>query len=942
MTEARWARLSEVFHRAIELSSGQERDAWLDQTCGADLSLRRNVQRLLDAHAAPSLANPAARLEMPDLELAPGDRLAHYRVEAKIGQGGMGVVYRAFDTRLHRLVALKVLPPLYAASEDCRHRLRREARAASSLNHPNIVTVHEAGNDQDLDFIAMEYIDGAGLGERIGDQGMPVPQLVRYALQITGALSAAHAAKILHRDVKPSNIMVTREDRIKVLDFGLARLMEPGEEQLPDPTLTGQVRGTPAYMSPEQAEGRKLDARSDVFSLGCVLYQMAVGHRPFEGDSYITVMYRITNEAPRRPAEIVALPPDLEALILRCLEKDPARRFQSMDELKSALQALDMGARPRRTGPAARRLVRRLPIAAAAIVLLVVAGWTVSRLLPWGSSRTVPRRPVKFAITPANLRRGGPGEVDSEVSVSRDGKHIAYVESPAGQLWIRDIDSERARPVPGATAAFQVFWAPDNQWVGYASGEACAIRPGCELMKIPVTGGTPRRIVTIGGGIKRAAWSSDGRTIVYCDSRGLYTVPADGGAAARIIEHAHIEHPSLIDLPGGRRAFLYQALDAEHPGHALYLQVVGESRRRLLKVSESTNPYPAWSPTGHVVYVDGPNFRPSIWALPVSLSSLSPSGSSFRIVESGSAPMVSATGTLVYGDPPSSRLQLAWVDRSGKRVSTVSEPRVQSRPLLSPDGRRVAVVVREPGWDLAVYDSETGVQTQLTSDRNSEALGSWTGGGITYVSFTTREWAILSKPAEPGAAPKQWLQSSSGLGFPEWSPDGRFLIYNARGRESQGDLLYRERRGAGELGGENVFLRTPAHEAEARFSPDGRYVAYVSDETGPSEIYVRGFPNGEQRWKISANGGGSPRWRRDGLELFYAAGARLMAASVTLSPSLQVGTPVKLFEKPSAGFLQFDAAAGGRRFIVLERPAAEPPLSVHVVQDWFEEFRNRK
>ncbi|MFN7937802.1 MAG: protein kinase [Bryobacteraceae bacterium] len=861
MTQGRWARVSALFQKAVELPAGAERDAWLEETCGGDATLRRNVERLLSAYGEPSLESPVERLAGVELELAPGEMLGHYRVEAKIGQGGMGIVYRGFDTKLHRLVALKVLPPFYTNSEERKQRLLREARAASMLNHPNIVTVHEVGSDQDVDFIAMEHIDGCGLQERIGVTGMPVAELVRYALQITDALAAAHAMKVLHRDIKPTNIMVTRDDRIKVLDFGLARFMEPGEHS-PQQTLTGQefVRGTPAYMSPEQAEGKKLDGRSDIFSVGCVLYQMATGRRPFEGGSHISVMYKVTNEPARRPTELAALPVELERVILRCLEKDAAKRFASMGELKAALEGLDVGARAKRTNPAARRMA----LIVAGAVVLAGLGWGAWRVLQRSGGGGV-RRTVKFAITPSNLLRGGLGEVDSEVSISRDGKHIAYVESHAGQLWIRDIDSERARPVEGATAVYQVFWSPDNQWIGYSSGQGCGSRPGCDLMKVRVSGGATERIVKMAGSFKRASWSADGRTIVYCDSLGMYVVAGAGGEAKRIVEHSHIEHPSILDLPDGRRAFLYQAMDGEQPSHAIYVQVEGE-KRRLVKVSESTNPYPAWSTTGHVIYVDGPNYAPSIWALPFSLERLEATGKAFQIVESGSAPMLSATGTMVYGDPPSNRLQLSWVDRAGKSLSRVGEARMQSRPVLSPDGREVAVVSREPGWDLVVYDAERGTVRQFTSDARSEALGAWNGDAITYVSFTTKEWVVVSK----GKITKEWLRSPVAVSNPQWSADGRYLLYGRRTRESQGDVMYRERRGE-ELGEEKVFVRSAAQEGDASFSADGRLVAYFSDESGRNEVYVREFPDGKAR-RVSRDGGNWPRWRRDGRELLFASG----------------------------------------------------------------------
>jgi serine/threonine protein kinase len=406
-------------------------------------------------------------------------------------------------------------------------RLLREARAASGLNHPNIVTIYEIGAEEDVDFIAMEYIEGKSLSELIPPRGVNPQEVLRCGAQIADALGKAHSAGVLHRDLKPSNIMITAEGCVKLLDFGLANMFEPvtsPERMLKSDALTqeGVVAGTAAYMSPEQAEGRNLDAPSDLFSFGTVLYEMATGRRPFTGNSRLTLMHRIANEEPQHPGQIVPLPPALEALILRCLQKNPSSRYQTAAELKAAIEGLELETPATVARPAAefspwrRNTTIRRGVLLLAGTLAVAAIGNLGMRMVRRSPEVSAMRTVRFTIAPVGLSRSGASaEIDAEVSISRDGKHIAYVASPDDQLWIRDLDQEQARPVPGATGAYQVFWSPDNEQVGYSSGRACGIRSGCDLVRIAARGGTPVLITKLPFAFRRASWSSDGTHISF-------------------------------------------------------------------------------------------------------------------------------------------------------------------------------------------------------------------------------------------------------------------------------------------------------------------------------------------------------------------------------------------------------------------------------------------
>ena len=902
-----------------------------------------------------------------------GHTISHYRILEKLGEGGMGAVYKAEDTKLERAVALKFLPAHLLGNEDVRKRFAREAKAAASLDHPNICTVHEIDEYEGKAFISMSLIEGESLDQKISAGPLKLEEALSIAQQVTKGLEAAHKRGIVHRDIKPENIMVGEDGHVTVMDFGLAQLTEASRL-----TRTDETVGTVAYMSPEQTEGSGTDQRTDIWSLGVVLYEMITGQKPFKGDYDKAVMYSILNEEPEPLTALrTGVPMELELLVSKCLAKGAEERYQHTGELVLDLRALrkklGSGRSTLLKGPVRRQTAAAEPtsavdsselpataasdpaasrevapmrkyrlawVAAAAGAALAVLSLAYSFLrLREAEPPAVPLR--HFSIAPAAPVRAVSAAGESALAISPDGNRIAFTEEgPDGRIWILDLERNRSRALGGTEGARAPFWSPDGNYIAYAVGD--------DLAKVSLEDGQSVTVCSLPAASEYffgGAWSADGEVMVFADG-GLWQVSALGGEPSPISLPEEISEavhwPHFLPLEAGRRVVAFA-----HGGLNGALHVFDVETGRFESLGPGDRAF--YSPSGHLVYQ--PSYsKHDLWAMPFSLDTLSAAGEAFPIAENARIPSVARDGTLVYLDGAAEGApQLVWLDRRGNKTGEIGQPQESlGFPALSPDGRRVAV---EAEGDVWVYEIERGVRTRLSTSPEYDFRPVWspTGNEVAFTSSRAGSEDIFIRQADGSGEERLLLSTLRHASVSDWSRDGNYLLCHSRGSGDAGDLWYLLRREDGSGWDPHLLLQTSFGEVAPRLSPDGRYVAYQSNESGQSEVYVQPFPDGGRRVTVSSNGGTKVRWSRDGDELFYVEGQTLVAVPVTSGASFSVGSATRLFDHPSLSrggyFAPYDVSVGGRRFILPEVQkasvdAGEP--SIHVVQNWYEEFRDRQ
>jgi serine/threonine-protein kinase len=888
--------------------------------------------------------------------LPTGTQLGPYEIVAPIGAGGMGEVYRARDTRLDRTVAIKVLPQHLADTPEARQRFEREARAVSALNHPHICTLHDVGSQDGTEFLVMEYLEGETLAARLEKGPLPLAQVLQYGIQIADALDKAHRQGIIHRDLKPGNIMLTKSGA-KLLDFGLAKAALPlaaGATLTATVTRTtpvtqqGTIVGTFQYMSPEQVEGKEVDGRSDIFSLGAVLYEMVTGRRAFPGKSQLSVASAILEKDPEPISTLQPMtPPALERAVKRCLAKEPDDRWQTARDLLLELKWVAEGGSHvtlSPTGPAkgVRPLGRRAVILTFGTLLLVAA---IASLAMWDLKPTPPRPVSRTVITlPPGQRLGGLDQ--AAVALSPDGTHLVYVATQGGtqQLYLRAMDSLEAKLIPGTEGATEPFFSPDGRWLGFFAGQ--------KLKRVSLSGGAA---LTLGdapfpGG---ASWSSHGM-IAFAPSVGsaLQQVPDGGGTPQPLthLEKGEVSQRWPEFLPDGK-AVLFTAAptNASWANAQVAVQSVGTGERQNL-IKEAT--HPRYAVSGQLIYAQGG----SLMAVPFDLQRLAVTGAAVPVVESvlqspssGAAQYsFSATGSLVYisGGVEADQRSLVWVTRNGTEQPVTAPARAYVFPRLSPDGRRVGVGITEQETQVWLYDLARETLTRFTFEGNVNLNAAWTPDGKRIAFQSNKEGPLnLFWQRADGSGGLERLTTSEYNNFPiSWSPDGQLLAFVEVNPTTGYDIwvLQLSDRKA------QPFLRTPFNESVPRFSPDGRWLAYVSNESGRWEVYVLAYPGPGGKWQISTEGGTEPVWNSNGRELFYRSGDKMMAVDIATQPSFTAGKPRVLFEgryNPAPGTTpNYDVSPDGQRFLMVKPSKASEaaaPTQINVVLNWFEELKRR-
>ena len=908
MTPERWRRVEQVYQAARDRAPSQ-RGVYIEETCGTDPDLRKEVESLLhqdDSTPEMPLNRPAwlafGGPENTGAKPAPGTRLGPYEIEYALGAGGMGEVFRARDTRLNRPVAIKILRAQFS------DRFEREARAISALNHPHICTLYDVG----ADFLVMEFLEGETLASRLKKGPLPMDIVLQFGAQIASGLAAAHGKDLVHRDLKPANIMLTKAG-VKVLDFGLAK--GTGDE-----TLTCGIFGTPAYMAPEQKQGKLCDARTDIYALGLILREMAAGKRTDAASESET--------------------PQFTQLVDRCLREDPEERWQSAADLANMLEWL----RAQPSAPVSRGKgsgKRTLWIAAAVVFAVALIAGLAAAVWSKSTHRSAPPSVVRLALAvPSDGLVADPGQLSGAPSISPDGKVVVLSLATNGSfsLWMRRLDSDRFEPLEGTQGdAKQPFWSPDGTQIAFfADGKV-------KKMKMPhgkpeILCETPTQ--TARGG----AWSSKGVILFGVNYKGLMKVPENGGDPVLVaglessLRENSLRSPQF--LPDGRR-FIYFSRTLDARNHGVYLDAldtVGKLPRKKLATSDGPSAlgYDPYSGRNFLIFPkDG-----QLWAQRFDEASGSVGGEKLAISDDVGQFSVSATGTLVFRQAAVEQSTLSWVDRTGKPTGQAGQPGDYWDVSLSPDERYAAVInhrSREGRFWVDMIDLGRNLQSPFSdpAGRVSGLVWSRDSGSLYFTAWGEKQNQVLVRRVDSAAPPQAVIASPERYDVRSLAPDDKTLA---------GDhWIGTEERGLGfALGGQlpwKMFEFPAASFKRCQFSPDGKWLLYESNESGAFEIYLSDFPGLSIRRRLSVSGGNEPRWGRDGKEIFYVApGSLLMSAAVEDPVQMAFASPKALFRLPGqaqpAGGFSYDVSREARRFLVLNTTPPVNARNLSVVFNW--------
>ena len=868
----------------------------------------------------------------------------------------MGEVYRARDTRLDRTVAIKILPAHLSSDTVRKQRFEREAKTISSLNHPHICVVHDVGHQDGIDYLVMECVEGETLAKRLEKGPLPLDQALKFGAQIADGLDKAHRSGVVHRDLKPGNIMLTPAGT-KLLDFGLAKAAAPlttgatlttAAMNTKPVTQEGTIVGTFQYMSPEQIEGKELDGRSDIFSLGTVLYEMVTGQRAFQGKSQLSVASAILEKEPAPISTVKPMtPPALEHAIRRCFAKDPEERWQTARDVAIELKWIaDSGSQSAAVTPEKNRTNNSRPwlLAGLAVTAAIAVALTFLNLRRPATDARVTRTYIKPMANSSFIFSG----TAAGFALSPDGRLLAYVAStPDGKsvLWLRPMDSLQAKPLAGTDGATYPFWSPDSRFIGFFAGG--------KLRKIDSSGGPPFTICDSSDG-RGGTWNRDGDILFTpAVNSTIFRVSASGGPSTSVTSLDPSKNETTnrwpYFLPDGRH-FLYWTGSVFAPRETLANSVMLgslDSKESRLLVRSHTNGIYA---SGHLLFMR----QYTLLAQPFDTRSLQLTGDAVPVADpvqegrSVAKGVFSASddGLLTYVEGASGAdRQLEWFDRSGKQAGAVPGAEAYAGVRISPDGKRLAYYLDSAGYDVWSYDLARNVKTALTfgsgsGQGNNYPVWSPDGRRIICASYREGKYGLYQKASDGSGAEEPILEAVGRIRFPtDWSPDGKFLTYIE-----------------GALGGWAVWMlpldgqRKPYlfhtsqfAEREASFSPDGKWAAYCSNESGDYKVYVVPFPGSGGKWQVSPQGGCGPRWRRDGKEIFYiSSDNKMMATEVKSSASsFEIGSTHELFAtRPYGVFGRFDVSADGQRFVI-PFEAGQPTAAITLVVNWASELKKK-
>jgi serine/threonine protein kinase len=880
--------------------------------------------------------------------LSNGTKLGPYEIQSPLGAGGMGEVYRARDTRLDRTVAIKILPAHLSSNPEALQRFDREARAISSLSHPNVCLLYDVGSQDGTSYLVMEYLEGETLADRLRKGPLPLDQVLKYGIEICEGLEKAHKSGVIHRDLKPGNIMLTKSGA-KLLDFGLAKPALPASppssgltQTLATPrdplTIEGMVVGTFQYMAPEQLEGREADARSDIFALGAVLYEMVTGRRAFEGKTTASTIAAILAADPPAISTVQPLSPlALEGTVKSCLAKDPEERLQTAHDVKLQLRWIQESGSSTRlpaSAPAKRKRLDRVGWLVAGGLLVVL----VASVVWWLRARETPSAMYFNSSVPFPT---------NYVALSPDGKRLALVafsdQANKNVIWLQQIGGRGATVLAGTEGATYPFWAPNGRSIGFfADGK---------LKTIDVAAGRSAQVLADAPFGRGGAWSKDGVIVFTPDAwSGIYRVSSFGGTPVQAskpdVAQYQVSHRWPVFLPDGRH-FLY--LSCNFSGHLdknwIYVGSLDSDEKRPI-VNASTNA--VYTDSGYLLYWRDD----ALVAQSFDLRNYSLTGEP-RIVsdavqyfpQTNFAVFDAAGNTLVVqtrAGKGANKSQLTWFDRRGKQVGLVGPPELVSNPKLSPDGKRVAVDQIDTDGrhvNIWIHDLNSDAASRLGFGPWLEQVTVWSPDGkqVIYTSNERLFFSLYTKNADGSGSAQSFVDMGTPQQGPwDWSRDGKYVLARMDRELWYVTLPDRKTR---------PLLQSKSMVRNAQFSPDGKFAAYASNETGNWEVYVSPFPSFGSKWQVSRGGGEEPRWRRDGKELFYLApDGRLMAVNVKAGTGFEAGTPAALFQvhlrQPLSAmdFFSYDVTADGQKFLVNTKMDTSSSAPLSVILNWSAEM----